>query len=236
MVASKTVVTKKPISILQVFHNYILYKKDQKSYADRKDQSVWKNEISSNSGSFIANKLVLSSDKHQLDLQNCDLVILNDFNEDTETETLKKHSSRWSTSILKREKDAGGCNQNSLVNVQCFNFIDKQKKDFEIFKLKENIDNFELHLFYDAFEIGAPKRDNFKLCNLETNVPIEVKINGKLDHTLTSGAERTFKEHCYIFHLLGQTNTIEFISPSNSKFSKSIPIPQKTVNLMKVLH
>ena len=64
---------------------------------------------------------------------------------------------------------------------------------FEIFQLKKVDNQIELHLLYDYYEIGEPKRDNFKLCNLEMNTPTEIKINGKLDHSLSSGRERTYK-------------------------------------------
>jgi hypothetical protein len=200
--------TKKSKLLLQVYHNYVQYHKDMKSYSDRKEVTKWKTELNSKSAYLKDGKLILSKSDYNTDLLNCDLIILSDFNSESEIKALKQ--------------------------VQYFNLVGKVK--FEIFQLKKVDKQIELHLLYDYYEIGEPKRENFKLCNLEMNTPIEIKINGKLDHSLSSGRERTYKEHCYIFHLIGETDAFELARPPFKGSIKNIPKPLKTVDLIKKLY
>jgi hypothetical protein len=200
--------TKKSKLILQVYHNYFQYHKDMKSFSDRKEVTEWKTELSSKSAYLKDEKLILSKSDYNTDLLNCDLIILSDFNSESEIKALKQ--------------------------VQYFNLVGKVK--FEIFQLKKVDKQIELHLLYDYYEIGEPKRENFKLCNLEMNTPIEIKINGKLDHSLSSGRERTYKEHCYIFHLIGETDAFELARPPFKGSIKNIPKPLKTVDLIKKIY
>lgn len=200
--------TKKSKLLLQVYHNYFQYHKDMKSYSDRKELTAWKTELNSKSAYLKDGKLILSKSDYNTDLLNCDLIILNDFNSESEIKVLKQ--------------------------VQYFNLVGKVK--FEIFQLKKVDKQIELHLLYDYYEIGEPKRENFKLCNLEMNTPIEIKINGKLDHSLSSGRERTYKEHCYIFHLIGETDAFELVREPFKGSIKKIPKPSKKVDLMRKLY
>jgi hypothetical protein len=200
--------TKKSKLLLQVYHNYVQYHKDMKSYSDRKEVTKWKTELNSKSAYLKDGKLILSKSDYNTDLLNCDLIILSDFNSESEIKALKQ--------------------------VQYFNLVGKVK--FEIFQLKKVDKQIELHLLYDYYEIGEPKRENFKLCNLEMNTPIEIKINGKLDHSLSSGRERTYKEHCYIFHLIGETDAFELARPPFKGSIKNIPKPLKTVDLIKKIY
>jgi len=200
--------TKKSKFILQVYHNYFQYHKDMKSFSDRKEVTEWKTELNSKSAYLKDGKLILSKLDYNTDLLNCDLIILSDFNSESEIKALKQ--------------------------VQYFNLVGKVK--FEIFQLKKVDKQIELHLLYDYYEIGEPKRENFKLCNLEMNTPIEIKINGKLDHSLSSGRERTYKEHCYIFHLIGETDAFELARPPFKGSIKNIPKPLKTVDLIKKIY
>jgi hypothetical protein len=200
--------TKKSKLILQVYHNFFQYHKDMKSFSDRKEVTEWKTELNSKSAYLKDGKLILSKSDYNKDLLNCDLIILNDFNSESEIKALKQ--------------------------VQYFNLVWKIK--FEIFQLKKVDNQIELHLLYDYYEIGEPKRENFKLCNLEMNTPIEIKINGKLDHSLSSGRKRTYKEHCYIFHLIGETDAFELVRTPFKGSIKKIAKPLKTVDLMKKLY
>jgi hypothetical protein len=199
---------KKSKLILQVYHNYVQYHKNLKSFSDRKEITAWKSQLNSKSAYLKDGKLILSKLDYNTDLLNCDLIILNDFNSESEIKALKQ--------------------------VQYFNLVGKVK--FEIFQLKKVDNQIELHLLYDYYEIGEPKRENFKLCNLEMNTSIEIKINGKLDHSLSSGQERTYKEHCYIFHLIGETDEFELARTPFKGSIKQIPKPSKKVDLMRKLY
>lgn len=211
--------TKQAKRVLQVYHNCFVYRKDKKSFSDRKALTKWKNEIHSSSGYLKNGRLILSQSDDISDLHTCDLIILNDWN---------------------AEADQGGRGEDGhpardLQPVQ-FATLKGRAHPFKIFQMKEGAVDIELHLVYDLFQIGQPQRENFKLCHLELNTPIEVKINGKLDHSLTSGRERTYKEHCYIFHLLGETQSFEMAREPFEGSIKSIPKPTKTVDLMKELY
>ncbi|MDG1398403.1 MAG: hypothetical protein P8P88_08450 [Polaribacter sp.] len=200
--------TKKSKLILQVYHNYVQYHKNLKSFSDRKEIIAWKTELNSKSDYLKDGKLILSKLDYNTDILNCDLIVLNDYNSESEIKALKQ--------------------------VQYFTLIGKVK--FEIFQLKKVDNHIELYLLYDYYEIGEPKRDNFKLCNLEMNTPTEIKINGKLDHSLSSGRERTYKEHCYIFHLIGETDEFELARIPFKGSIKQIPNPIKKVDLMRKLY
>lgn len=208
---------------------------DMKSFSDRKELTAWKREIKSKSAYLEAGKLVLSKSDNNPDLLNCDLIILNDFNSESEIEAIESQNQRWQKELIDLEEKTDGQIWANLKQVQYFTFFGSQRK-FEIFQLKIVNGQIELHLFYDLFEIGEPKRENFKLCNLEMNIPIEIKINGKLDHSLSSGRERSYKEHCYIFHLIGETDEFELTREPFRGSVKQIPKPLKTVDLMKDLY
>jgi hypothetical protein len=198
-----------------VMKDHLQYHKDQKSFEDRKSQSAWKSDIASKSGYWDSSQLVIPEKFYSPDLHTSDILILNDFNA-----ALKSKASEI---------------QNNKINLVQYLNLSSPKK-YEIFQLKQVDASIELHLNYDLYAIGEPERSNFKLCNLEMNVPVEVKINGKLDHSLTSGRERTFKEHCYIFHLNGTTDNFELKREPFQEVIKQIPKPSKVIDLMKVLY
>ena len=227
--------TKMSKMILQVYHNYFLYHKDMKSFSDRKELTKWKSEISSKSAHLENGKLILSKSDYNPDILTCDLIILNDFNSESKIEAVKNQNQRWQKDLVDFEKRTDGQVWANLKQVQYFTLIGSQRK-FEIFQLKRINNQIELHLLYDLYEIGEPKRENFKLCNLEMNTPIEVKINGKLDYSMSRGRERSYKEHCYIFHLIGETDEFELAREPFKGSVKQIPKPLKTVDLMKELY
>ena len=212
--------------ILQVYHNHFVYGKDKKSHAHRKKWTDWKSEILSKSGHWENGRVVLAKSNYSPDLTHSDLVILNDFNSDAERETVNNQHQKWTKESIDFEKK---------TQVQYFSLIGHPKK-FEIFKLKLVENHIELYLQYDSYEIGEPKRENFKVCEIRMESPVEVKINGKLDHSLTSGRERSFKERCYIFHLIGETNEFELAREPFGGSIKLIPKPLKTIDLMKELY
>ena len=90
-----------------------------------------------------------------------------------------------------------------------------------------------IDLEYDEFKLGKPKRDNFTICTLEKNTPIEIKINGKRDMSLFGRRERTYHEMNVIFNYLGTAN---YLSEIDEPMLKKIPSPEKTINLLKTLY
>lgn len=198
---------KKPKLVLQVFQKIIIYHQEQKSFETRKEQSEWKGSIDSNSGFLEKDCLVLSKEHNFEKLQSSDLIILNDYNNPV-------YSPEGSVQ---------------------FSNIKGSKFKFGIFQLRNFREEIEIHLEYSHFSVGVPKRENFKLCNLNVGVPTEIKINGKLDHSLSSGRDRMFREQHFIFHLQENIKEVEFCREPFGPFSKTIPKPEKVVDLMKDL-
>lgn len=226
--------TKKPKLILQVYHNYIQYTKEQKSFNDRKEETLWKKNTVSKSGIIKDDTLVIPKKAYTEKLHHCDIVILNDFNR---KDALLQEKKRWKNDLIVSKEKPDGTTTKTLQYIQYYSFIKNNAGSFQIFQFKKkNASDIEVHLLYDLFEIGRPTRENFKLCNLELNVPIEIKINGKLDHTLSHSGKRIYKEHCYIFHLLGERNEFELLREPFEGVTKKIPNPKKTINLFKPLY
>lgn len=199
--------------ILQLHHHPIHYHKDEKAFEKRKNRSAWNKRIESKSAYLEKGSLHLTKVNSPPNFNQSDLILIRDFNS---TET-PRH-------FYPEEQSA-----------QFFNIINRSAK-FDIFELKLVEHKLVLHLQYDLYKIGQPKRDNFKLCELELDVPIEVNINGKLDHSLSAGRERTFIENHYILHLIGLTDTFQLHHSPLSPKTKHIPTPQKVINLMKSLY
>jgi hypothetical protein len=229
-----TIQTRRPKRIIQVYHNHLRYTKDRKSFADRKDALAWKAQIHSYAPYLKEGRLVIPQTVNHPDLEKCDTILLHDFNVDSEAEAIQMMKEKYPRDLLTYERRADGQQRPVLRQMQCMQLTGSQIST-DIFWLREGDDGIEIHLQYDLFSIGEPRRDNFKLANLEEDVPIEVKINGKLDHAMASGRERTYHEQDYIFHLLGQTNEFELARDPFGGSQKNIPKPAKVVDLLKRL-
>lgn len=98
------------------------------------------------------------------------------------------------------------------------------------FRKKETI---EINLNWNYWELGDIKRAQFKLAELKENQPIEIKINGKRDFSLSSRKERLFLEKNFIIQYWGTVEEIKLIPELNFTREKKIPTDRKLVNLMK---
>ncbi|MFN0203738.1 MAG: hypothetical protein ACKVTZ_19580 [Bacteroidia bacterium] len=109
---------------------------------------------------------------------------------------------------------------------------------FELFSIEKTSEGeFELYLSYEnnTLKIGEPKRDDFKLCNLNKNAPIRVCINGKSDFTLTRRQQRIYEEFDYIIEYLGDMKEIEYAT--SIKIEKEIPQKfEKVIDLRKAFY
>ena len=115
---------------------------------------------------------------------------------------------------------------------QCFKFINSI--DLYIFKLKFVNERWELFLQYNYFAIGKPERDDFKLCDIYLNKPVEIKINGKIDFSASRGRERIYKEQYYVFEYLGAFRRCNIVMPFEY-IRKKVPANSITIDLMKKL-
>jgi hypothetical protein len=207
------IIFKRPTKIFQVFRNISIYGKDQKSFADRKDNNTW-TVIQSKSGHVINDELYLPEQILQNpDFVTCDLITIED---DNQPQT--SHSESIGT--------------NKPVYNHCFHLARKNR--LHIFEIK-NKNSIELHLHYGYFEIGTPERENFKICDIKKDEPVEVKINGKTDFSWSSRRERVFKDQDYIFVYIGEFDSCKILKEPYDCILKHVPTDLKVVNLMKPL-
>ncbi len=214
------IIFNRPIKVLQIFRNVNIYGKEKKSFDDRKEEVAW-NIINSKSGQVINGELFLPEQiLSNLDLMTCDLITIEDDNQQQE----------FNSADLKFTKVIAS-NSKTIYN-HCFHLTRPNK--FDIFEIRKE-EEIEFHLQYGYFEIGIPERKNFKLCEIIKNKPIEIKINGKTDSSLTSGRERIFKEQDYIIEYIGDFNKCKILKEPYNSTPKQIPSERKLIDLMKQL-
>lgn len=202
-----------PVKVLQVFFLVNRYGKEEKSFVDRKEKLALK-PVASISGHVKEGALYLpDSISDHPGIPGCDLITLED-----DLNTNPKDPSNGN-------KEEVACNRN---------FSLFRPVPLHIFDLKSDT-HLELHLRYGLFEIGLPSRENFKICELKKEEPVEIRINGKLDHSMSSGRQRQFKEQLYVFHYLGDFDSAFLLKPSFPKEKKTIPAKRKQINLLKPL-
>lgn len=234
--------TNRPIHIIQIFDNSYEYGKDEKSYSERKIKTQWKDKIISKSGYIENGRLKLNKSKLSLSsLKNVNLILLIDYNSDSENEILEKFKylkifdcaeHQFSNDLKKHSLTREFLNRIEYIKtgeISLYPFL------WKCFRFdKSNLIN--INLIWDEWEIGIPKRENFKLCNLEANNPIEINLNGKRDFSMSGRRERTFIERNFIIEYLGEINEVELIKDPNIEFEKQIPKASKRINLLKELY
>lgn len=119
--------------------------------------------------------------------------------------------------------------------------VDIEKSIFHPFSKKYKLycfsinEQLEIRFHYDSFDIGIPEREDFDLGALKKNVPLEIKINGKYDATMSRGMERLFKEQHFIFEYLGDFTEYWEIKEPVEPHLKSLNKERKSINLLKPL-
>ena len=210
---------KRLVRVFQVFRNIHVYDKTQKSFEDRKEALAWQ-EMPSKSGWVVDNELYLPERiLEEPRFTTCNLIIIKDDN--PRPLTLTNDS---------RRKPTG---QDEEDYTRCFtlgNFI-----ELDIFQLKRNQEELELFLQHGYFEVGIPARENFKLCTIKKNSPVEIKINGKTESSLTARRARQFKEQHYIIDYIGDFCSCKLLREPYDPVIKQVPTNRKVVDLIKPL-
>jgi len=207
-VKTSHILFKKPVKILQVFSNIVYYHKDEKSFTDRQHKLAWR-PVASLHGGVVDGQLFLPEPiLKQPRLQHCDLItIVDDI-------SLERHHQR--------DLESNTCLILDVPRpIGVFNLVQKEE--------------LELHLHYNHFCVGTPERENFKICSLRVGEPVEVKINGKIDFSLTGRRARLFIEQQYIFHYLETFASAQVLKPPVSAIQKTIPYQRNLVDLWKPL-
>jgi hypothetical protein len=215
------VIFKRPVKIIQVFRSIKIYGKANKSFDTRKEDLDW-GDIQSKSGCIVDKELYLPEKiLSNPDFKNCDLITIEDDNQPQAFTSTDLRFTKVIDSNIEYDYN------------HCFNLTNPGKLD--IFEIKSFKGELELYLHYGYFEIGIPKRDNFKLCMIRRNEPVEVKINGKTDHSMSSGRERIFKDQQYIFNYIGDFNKCKILKQPYNSIIKHVPIERKVIDLIKQL-
>lgn len=214
------VVFKKPIRVIQVFRNINIYGKKDKSFDLRKEELLWKS-IQSKSGFVSEDELYLPEQiLTNPDFNKSDLITMEDDN----------NYQPFTSQHLQDTKIISFGNKPFLNH--CFSLTRPNQIDIFELRFKEEL---ELHLKYGYFEVGTPKRENFKLCDIKKNQAVEVKINGKTDFSLTSRRDRVFKEQHYIYNYIGDFLKCKILKEPYNSYTKYIPENRKVIDLIKQL-
>lgn len=198
-----------PVKIIQVFRNINTYGKAEKSFANRKAKLAWK-PISSIAG-FVKDEIVHLPESiiDQPNFKSCELIILLDDN-----------LPPIQNILFTQEKNH--CYKRNSLN------------KLDAFQLKFN-ETIEIHLAYSYFQVGLPARSNFKICELQQEKPVAIKINGKTDFSLTGRRERNFTEQEYIFVDLGNFSNYSLLPSTAPAILKTAPTNSKVIDLNKPL-
>jgi hypothetical protein len=214
------IIFRRPVTVFQVFRSINIYGKAKKSFDNRKDKAEW-SVISSKSGHVFNDELYLPEQiLNNPDLLTCDLITIEDDNT----------PNPYTSSDLRFTKVIGSNSQPDYNH--CFHLTRNIK--FDIFEIKKE-DDIELYLQYGYFEVGIPKRENFKLSAIRKDRPIEIKINGKTDFSLSSRRTRVFKEQAYIFEYVGDFEKCKILKEPYNHSVKNVPVDRRVVDLIKRL-
>ena len=214
------IIFKRPVKILQAYCNINIYGKAKKSLELRKEEIAWR-EIPSKSGYIHDDVLYLP--ETILDcphFKESGLITIEDYNQ----------PQSFSSRDLRNTKVVAS-NIEPATN-RCFNLHHPNKLD--IFEIRSD-EFLRLFLNYDHYTVGIPERENFELCTLKKDQPVEIMINGKTDFSLTSGRERVFKEQFYIFEYVGDFKECKILKEPFDPVLKTIPPDRKVINLLKPL-
>jgi hypothetical protein len=218
--------------VIQIFTNSYIYDKEYKNYDSRKEYVEWKTELQSKS--FVGKKVKINKNGYENRtgiIKNLVILIDNNYNSFEDFLQLKRLNKEYCNDIESSKKIYNKQSQKTQ-NLMLGN-LGKHKLEIDIFKLRLD-ENIELFINWDYWKIGNPIRENFKIAELKENQPINIKIDGKRDFSMSKGKKRTFIENNYIIEYKGIINEIE-ISKDNETFAKKIPTNMKEINLMKYL-
>lgn len=211
---------KTPVKILQIFRNINIYGKNDKSLNNRKEVLRW-NEIQSKSGYVSDGELYLPETiLKNPDFKTCDSITIEDNNQ---PEAFSSNDLRFTNVIASNTPQQ----HNSCLRL-------RNGLKYKIFEVRKN-NEMELFLNWNYFTVGIPERKNFKLCELEMNKPVEIKINGKTDFSMSSRRARVFKEQHFIIHYIGDFSRCKLLKEPYNAFTKKVPAERKMIDLIKPL-
>ncbi|MBU2019109.1 MAG: hypothetical protein KJ941_05635 [Bacteroidetes bacterium] len=205
---------KKEVDIIQFYKKDKFFTKSEYDSSGRNEFFSWPESIASKTGFLEENTLFLNSNAHSnLNSKTIGLFVLQDHIE-----------------APPRKRD-----------LKEFYFFSPQtlRSNVELFELIKTGERYEVWFdgITNSFQIGIPKRDRFKLCNLEIGQSVEIKINGKHDFTMTGRSERTFREKQYLIKYVGKADSIEILAQNKIEKMKTLNVENlQKVDLRKILN
>lgn len=195
-----------PITVVQAFHHWYQYHKDQRRFEERKQQAQWQRQFPARGGYVEDGKLYVPHEVADLEaLRHATHMVLN----------VCPPSYR-------------------LPPNQCLN-LSKGLADYSDFKLKLLEGGvLEIHLNWSFDGYFNPQQ--YKIAELATDMVLEIKRNQKADFTLTGRKERTYTEAYTMMRLLGNFSEVHLIPSGYTPPTIQLPVPTKTVDLMKRLY
>ncbi|MCT4621999.1 MAG: hypothetical protein N4A46_00150 [Schleiferiaceae bacterium] len=222
--------------IFQIFKKHARIPKGHYTPEMRKSFFQWEDQLVSFNGYVKDNVLVLPKElKFKVETGRLGIIVIQDIIGYDREEKHKLNSA------AKRLKLPDWYVQNKLNDFPEYFGFNKENRNcsFELFSLeKAEEEVFELWLRYkeNEYYIGLPRRNDYKLYTLEKGKPIQIRINGKTDSTMSRGKERTYSEYDYLIEYLGKVDSIEFEVESKIEKTKVIPKASKSIDLRKVLY
>lgn len=222
------------IDVIQIYKSKEVFNKSSYTTENRRLFNSWEDSFESVQGYLENETLVLPIEYKNLpDIKTANLIIIqdiegwdslqiNNYFEGLDLPDWFKKTSR--NFFLNNNKKLFAFKQLSIA------------KSFEIFRIqKSNNGLFKLEIDY-SMEIGIPKRENHKLCDLRKSQPIRYKTNGKSDFTMSGRKERTFYEFDYVIEWIGTAKKIEYKELNQIKKSKKISVDSlKLIDERKIL-
>jgi hypothetical protein len=182
-----------PKHVLQVFANVARYGPTQHNAAARRELERWNDPILATSGAVDGRRILLGDAAEPPGrLAACDLLVLQDHN----TAEARRAMGTLRTPA---HLPLSGADEPGVA-------------PFGVFGLRERAgDGLELYLRYTANAgwIGRPSRGDYKLADLREGRPVLVRLNGKYDHGLSSGRERTYLIADFVLEYLGRFDEFE---------------------------
>lgn len=201
----KEILLKRPLRVIQVYRNACMFQKGDLAPGQNRDFLEWPEKIPGMR--FVSNAVLqMPEGSDQLDrINQYDLLfLLDDFS------GAKDQLTDWI------EEPVVFSQANSQNRLRCLRL--RQKED-------------AMEVFLNASDYAWwPKRESHKLCELRKDVPVEIRINGKMD----GYHQRYYMEEQFILEDLGFVEQIR-ISRKPDSVLKKAPLDCKLVDLRVML-
>lgn len=120
----------------------------------------------------------------------------------------------------------------------CFNKEDR-KWFFGMFSIEKSSSG-EFDLFIGLTEnpfSSEPVQNNYKLCTLKKETPVEILVNSKSDFTMTGRKQRIYSEYDCIIQYWGDVSEVKFLTMNKIGIEREIPSGNcKKIDLRKMFY